>query len=165
MGLSVELHVTILKNMTIHEKIKKAVQEAMKERNTEKTNTMRGLLSAFTNELVALKMKPQELLSDDKTLLVIKREIKKRRESIAQFSAGNRPDLVEAEERELAFIKPYEPASLSEEEIKKIVLAKKAELNITDKSKAGILTGAVMKELAGKADGAAVSKIINSFFD
>mgnify|MGYP001598903652 CR=1 FL=1 len=136
----------------------------MKERNVEKTNTLRGLLSAFTNELVALKMKPQELLPDDKVLLVIKREIKKRRESITQFKAGNRPDLVEAEERELAFIKPYEPASMSEEEIRKIVLAKKTELNITDKTKAGILTGAVMKELSGRADGATVSKIIQEIF-
>lgn len=154
----------VLKNMTIHENIKQKVQEAMKERNSEKTNTLRGLLSAFTNELVALKMKPQELLPDDKALLVIKREIKKRRESITQFATGNRPDLVASEERELAFIKPYEPVSMSEEEIKKIVLAKKAELNITDKSKAGILTGAVMKELSGRADGSIVAKIIDETF-
>lgn len=146
--------------MTIHETIKQKTQEAMKERNSEKTNTLRGLLSAFTNELLVLKMKPQELLPDDKALLVIKREIKKRKESIAQFEAGNRPDLVATEERELVFIKPYEPVSMSQEEIRKIVIAKKESLDITDKSKIGVLTGVVMKELSGQADGKIVNEII-----
>jgi uncharacterized protein YqeY len=141
------------------------VQEAMKERNEVKVNTLRGLLSAFTNELVSLKLKPQELLPDDKALSVIRREVKKRKESIAQFTAGNRLDLVKNEEAELVFIEPYVPASMSEEEITKVVLAKKEALGITDKSKIGILTGAVMKELAGKADGATVNKVVASLFN
>lgn len=151
--------------MTIHETIKQAVQEAMKERNEVKVNTLRGLLSAFTNELVSLKLKPQELLPDDKALSVIRREVKKRKESIVQFTAGNRLDLVKNEEAELVFVEPYVPASMSEEDITKVVLAKKEALGITDKSKIGILTGAVMKELAGKADGATVNKVVASLFN
>lgn len=147
--------------MTIQEQVKEEMKEAMLARNPDKTTALRGLMAAFTNELVALKLKPQDPIADDKALLVIKREVKKRRESIDQFTKGNRPDLVEKEEKELAFILPYVPAGLSEEEIKKAVLAKKEALGITDKTKSGILTGAVMKELAGKADGALVAKIIN----
>jgi uncharacterized protein YqeY len=147
--------------MTIQEQIKEEMKSAMLARNTEKTTALRGLMAAFTNELVALKLKPQDPITDDKALAVIKREVKKRRESIDQFTKGNRPDLVEKEEKELAFILPYVPAGLGEEEIKKIILAKKEALGVTDKTKAGILTGAVMKELAGRADGAVVAKIIN----
>lgn len=150
--------------MTIQDQIKEEMKQAMLARNTDKTTALRGLMAAFTNELVALKLKPQDPISDDRALGVIKREVKKRRESIDQFTKGNRPDLVEKEEKELAFILPYVPAGLSEEEIKKVVLAKKEELGITDKAKAGILTGAVMKELAGKADGATVADIVQKMF-
>jgi uncharacterized protein YqeY len=150
--------------MTIQEQIKENLKRAMLARDTEKISALRSLLAAFTNELVSLKLKPQEPLSDERARAVIKREIKKRRESIDQFTKGNRPDLVAQEEKELAFILPYVPAGLSEEEIKKVAMIKKEELAITDKSKVGVLTGAIMKELAGKAEGSTVLRVVQSLF-
>lgn len=131
----------------------------MLDKNQVKLGVIRGLLAAFTNELVSLKRKPDEFLDDEETLKVIRRESKKRKDSIEQFKAANRADLVEPEEAELAYIETYLPAMMDKEEIKKVVAAKIAELNVTDKSQIGKLLGAVMKELSGKADGGDVKAI------
>ena len=137
----------------------------MREKNQAKLNALRSLLAAFTNELVAEKKTPGSPVSDELALRVIKRAIKSRKDSIAQFGAAGRQDLVENEEAELAYIESFAPASVPAEEIKKAAEAKKAELGISDKGKAGILVGAVMKELRGRADGDEVKRIVDSSFN
>ena len=148
----------------IQEHIKNEMKSAMREKNQAKLNALRSLLAAFTNELVAEKKTPGSPVSDELALRVIKRAIKSRKDSIAQFGAAGRQDLVENEEAELAYIESFAPASVPAEEIKKAAEAKKAELGISDKSKTGILVGAVMGELGGHADGAEVKKIVESLF-
>src|SRR3989344_7331730 len=145
--------------MTLHEQIKKELPEAMKARDAERLRAVRNLIAAFTNELVAKMMKPQDILPDDLALAVIRRMVKQRKDSIAQFKAGGREDLVTSEETELAFLQKYLPEEMSEDAVRAAVLKKKEELGITDKSQIGALMGAVMKELKGKADGNAIKKI------
>ncbi len=144
--------------MTTHENIKNEIREATLAKDETRLSVLRGLLAAFTNELVAQKKKPQEILPDEDAVSVIKRSAKQRKESIEQFRRGGREDLAEAEEKELKILQKYLPETMGLEEIKKVALAKKAEMGITDKSKIGILVGAVMKELKGKADGVDVKK-------
>ena len=79
----------------MHEKIKKQVREAMKFREELKLSVLRSMLTAFTNELVATKRKPQEELPDEEVVQVIRRLAKQRKESIEQFTKGNRPELAE----------------------------------------------------------------------
>ena len=90
--------------------------------------------------------------------------VKQRQDSIEQFRAGNREDLASAEEAELNILKTYLPAQMSEEQIRAMAESKKAELGITDKTKIGILTGAVMKATGGQADGNVVKQIVESLF-
>ncbi len=136
----------------------------MKQKDATKVNTLRSLLAAFTNELVAEKKAPDSPVSDELALRVIKRAVKQHKDSIAQFSVGGRADLVAQEEKELTYIEPLLPKSAGEDEIRRIAEAKKAELGVSDKSKVGILVGAVMKELGGNADGTEVKKIVESLF-
>lgn len=150
--------------MTIHEQIKGQIKEAMLAKDEMKLSVLRGLLAAFVNELVSQKRKPQETLSDEDAIAVVKRSAKQRKESIEQFTKGGRIDLAKTEEAELASLQKYIPASMSIDEIKKIVLTKKEEMGIVDKSKLGQLVGAVMKELKGKADGADVKKAVEEIF-
>lgn len=145
----------------LHEKIKAELKQAMLEKNQVKLGVVRGLLAAFTNELVAQKKKPDEKLDDETALHVIKREAKKRKDSIAQFKAGGRADLADAEEAELTFIEVYLPRLMSREEIRKVAEQKKAELNISDKAGAGKFTGALMRDLKGKADGSDVKAVVD----
>ena len=138
---------------------------AMKAREEVKLRVLRGLLASFTNELVAKKKKPNDTLDDEGALFVIKRAVKQRLDSIAQFEKGDRNDLAEIEKEELKILSVYVPKMMSKEEILKVAEAKKQELGIEDKSKMGIFMGAVMKELKGKADGGDVKEVIDSLFE
>ena len=151
-------------HMTLHESIKGELKEALKAKDAVRLRTVRSLLTAFMNELVATKRTPQDMLTDDEVLTVIKRSAKQRKESITQYEAAGRTDLSEPEKEELAILEAYLPKLMSQEEIKPIVEAKKAELGVEDKSKMGVLVGAVMKELAGKADGADVKAVVEASF-
>lgn len=150
--------------MSLHEDIKASLKDALKAKEEARLRTIRGLLTAFTNELVATGHKPQDILPDEAVLTVIKRLTKQRKDSIEQFEAAGRTDLSAVEKEELVILEAYLPAMMSQEQIRPIAEAKKAELGITDKSKLGMLVGAVMKELAGKADGGDVKAVVESLF-
>ena len=147
--------------MSLHEQIKGEIKKAMLEKNPIKLGVVRGLVSALTNEAVVKGHKPDEFLNDEETLNVIRRVAKQRKDSIAQFTAGGRADLAEAEQVELAFVETYLPQLMSREEIKKVAMAKLTELGNPDKSQAGKVTGALMKDLKGQADGADVKAVID----
>lgn len=148
--------------MSLQIDIKAHMVEAMKAKDAVKLQTLRGILSAFTNELVNLKRTPQDTLSDEEALAVIRRAVKQRKDSIDQFVAGGRPELAEDEKAELAVLEAYLPAMMSEEEVMKIALAKKEEMGEIDKSKAGQFMGILMKDLKGKADGDVVKKVVDN---
>ena len=150
--------------MTLHEQIKAELKEALKAKEAVRLRTIRSMLTAFMNELVATSRTPQDILTDEEVLAVIKRLAKQRKESITQYEAASRPELAEPEKAELTVLESYLPQMMSREEIEPIVVAKKAELGIDDKSKMGMLVGAVMKELAGKADGADVKVVVEAQF-
>lgn len=146
--------------MSLHEQIKGEVKQAMLAKDTVKLSVVRGMISSFTNELVATGKMPQDILDDAGVLKVIKKLANQRKDSIDQFEKGGRPELAEGERTELTILEKYLPALMSREEIKKVAIAKKEALDITDKAKAGQLTGAIMKELAGQADGNDVKAVV-----
>lgn len=143
------------------EKIRGAMKDAMRAKEGEKVTTLRSLIAAFTNELVAQKRPPSEELSDADVLTVIKRAAKQRKDSIEQFEAGGRQDLADKEKRELTIIEAYLPETASKDDIAKVVEAKIAEMGCAgDMSKMGMLMGAVMKEFGGNADGNDVKEVV-----
>lgn len=144
----------------LHRQIKEEIKGALRERDELRLSVLRGLLASFTNEVIARGRKPDGMLSDEEAIDVIKRAVKQRKESIEQFNKGGRPELAQKEQQELEMLKVYLPEAMSALEIEKVARAKKSELEITDKSKSGLLVGAVMKELKGNADGALVKKIV-----
>jgi len=152
---------SIIEYMKTHEQIKETLKDAMRAKDTTKVLVLRNLLASFTNELVAKKEGPQGMLSDEDVLVLIKRAVKQRKDSIEQFAKGGREDLVAEEKKELAVLEEYLPEAMSVEDIRKVAEAKKAELGIEDRSKMGILMGAVMKEVGTNADGADVKNVVN----
>ncbi|MBI2482186.1 MAG: GatB/YqeY domain-containing protein [Candidatus Vogelbacteria bacterium] len=148
----------------LHQQIKDEIKIAMKAKDSVKLAVVRGLSSALTNELVAKSRKPDELLNDEETLTVIKRAARQRQDSIEQFKAGGRDDLVANETAEMVILQTYLPAQMSREEIIKIAETKKTELKVTDKTKAGILIGAIIKASGGTADGAVVKEVVDNLF-
>ena len=136
----------------------------MKAKDEVRLRTIRSLLTAFTNELVATNKTPQDRLDDESALAVIKRQVKQRKDSIEQYTAAGRAELAEPEQEELAILESYLPQMMSRTEIEPVAKAKQAELGITEKSQMGKLIGAVMQELKGKADGGDVKAVVESLF-
>ncbi|HWP61611.1 MAG TPA: GatB/YqeY domain-containing protein, partial [Candidatus Paceibacterota bacterium] len=124
-------------------------------------DTLRGAMSAFTNELVAKGRKPTEELTDDEAVAVLKRLGKQRKEAVEQYEKGGRAELAQKEAAELKIIEQFLPQMASREEIEEVAKAKIAEMKL-DASGAGKLTGAIMKEFAGRADGNDVKAVIAS---
>lgn len=148
----------------MQEQIRAELTKAMKERNELTLRVLRRVIASITNELVSKGKKPQEKMTDEEVIAVIKKMVKQGKDSIEQFSKGGRNDLVENEQNELNVLERYLPQMMSEEKIKELAIAKKDELGVVDKSKAGILVGAVLKETKGSADGQIVKKIVDSLF-
>ena len=136
----------------------------MMAKDSIRLETYRGMLAAFTNELVSKGRKPNEMLTDEEAVVVITRLSKQRKDSIEQFKKGNREDLVKKEEAELAILETYLPKLMDRSEVETIARTKKDELGITDAAKKGMLMSALMKDLKGKADGSVVKEVVDSLF-
>jgi uncharacterized protein len=91
----------------LHEQIKNNIKEAMMAKDAVRLETYRGVLAAFTNELVSKNRKPNEMLTDEEALVVVKRMIKKGSKAIPLFKQGNRQDLVDKEEAEIKILESF----------------------------------------------------------
>lgn len=151
--------------MSIENTIKEALKEAMKNKDEVRLSVMRNIKAACTNELVATGQTPQSEVTDELALTVIKRLAKQRKDSIEQFRNGGREDLAIQEEKELTVLEELLPKMMSQDQIRPVAEKKKSELGVEDKSKMGILIGAIMKELGGQADGADVKTVVESLFN
>lgn len=146
--------------MILHEKIRELIKDAMRAKDAVRLDTLRGVLSACTNHLVASGKKPQEMLTDEEVVAVITRLSKQRKDSIEQYTTGNRPDLVAEESAQLAVLMEFLPTLMSEAEITAFVENKKS--TFTPDTKKGMVMAEIMRDLKGKADGALVKKVVDS---
>lgn len=119
------------------------------------TTTVRQVLSSLKN---AEKEKRAPLTNED-VVRILMTEAKRRREAAEAFAKGDRKELQEREEKELAYISQYLPAQMSDEEIRAVV---DRVIGTMSSPAVGAVMGAVMKELKGKADGGAVKRIVSS---
>ncbi len=134
------------------------LKAAMKSGDVLKRDTIRFVQSAVKNEAIEMR-KPASELSDEEVLAVVKKLSKQRKDSIAQYQAANRMDLVEKEQAELALIEVYLPAQLPEAEVERIVREAIAETGATDKSALGKVMGVAMKKATGQVDGNVIRTI------
>jgi len=150
--------------MALVDTIKDAMKQAMRDKDQVQLTVLRGMVSAFTNELVASGKTPQDPVTDEIAMTVIKRSAKQRKDAIEQFTAGGRDDLAANEQAELAIIETFLPEMMSKDEIRVIAQAKKEALGVTDKASTGKLIGALMGELKDKADGGDVKAVVDELF-
>lgn len=153
--------------MSIHQNIKNQIVEALRAKDTVRLDTLRGLNALFMNEVLSQKSPSEsEFLPDDKALALIKRSVKQRHDSIRQFEIGKRMDLADKERAELAILETYLPKSASKEEIHAVATKVAGEMmkggGALDAKSAGKLTGMIMKELAGNADGNDVKAVVEA---
>ena len=132
------------------------MKTAMKAKDKERLAVIRMLKASLQNE----EIKVGHELNADEELTILSREMKQRRDSLAEFEKAGREDLSEKVKIEIAIVEKYLPAQLSDEEIRQIVTQAIADTNATSPSEFGKVMGAVMPKVKGKADGNQVNAIV-----
>lgn len=129
--------------------IQKNMKTAMRARETERLSTIRSLIAAIKQR----EIDDQITLDDAGVIKVIEKMIKQRCDSIAQYKAGNRHDLVDKEQREIDLLQKYLPEALSEAEIEKIVNQTVEQTNAISMKDMGKVMTALKEKLEGQRVG------------
>ena len=141
------------------EKIKTDLTAAQKERDELLVSTLRYFLSAVKDREIELRPQGKEI-DDVEVVSLIEKQIKQRKESIAEFEKAQRQDLVEKETKEMGILSAYMPAQMSEEEVQKLVDEAVSQSGATTQSDMGKVMALLMPQTKGKADGAMVSRMV-----
>lgn len=145
----------------LHDQIKEELKIAMKSSDIQRTGVLRMVLAGINSKKIELRAasgKEVEALTDEQVLDVIRKEVKKRKESICAFETGGRPELAAHEKEEFDILKVYLPAEMSEVDIVKII---ESVIAASHGSKEfGALMKLVMQELKGKADAALIAQLL-----
>lgn len=142
--------------MELLEKLLEDQKLAMKAREKLRLNVIRGLRSEIKNAEIARK----QPLTEEEALSILQRELKKRKEALADYERSGRSSLLQELKEEMEIISAYLPPQLSEEEIKEMAQKAIAGLGATSKKEMGKVMGVLMPQVKGKADGAIVRKIV-----
>ena len=140
----------------IYEQILSDIKETMKSKNSEKLLTLRTLHSEIKN----VGINKRKEITDEDIASVIAKGIKLRLEAIEQFKTGNRIDLVEKEEAQIAIYKTYQPKQLELSEIEELVSQAIADTGAATLKDLGNVMKAVMPLVKGKADGQIVNQVV-----
>jgi uncharacterized protein YqeY len=142
--------------MSVLPRLEEEVKDAMRARDNPRRDALRLILSSLRSAEKAL----QRPLSDEEELQVLQRERKKRQEAADGFRSGDREESALKEEGELAILEEFLPEPLGEEEIDRIVDDAIAENKATSMRDMGRVMADVMPQIAGRADGSAVSQLV-----
>jgi uncharacterized protein YqeY len=144
--------------MSLKERVQEDMKSAMRAGDKERLGTVRLILAGIKQREVDERI----LLDDVQVLAVLEKMVKQRRESIAQFEAGGRADLVAKETAELAVISAYLPSPLSESELDALIQAAIAESGAASIKDMGKVMGIIKSKAQGRADMAAVGARIKA---
>lgn len=143
--------------MTLYEKLESDMKTAMKAGNPVNLSVLRMLIASVRQVQIDKNLKSIE---DADVLQILKRHIKQRKESIEQFTNGNRPDLAEKETLELKVLQAYMPAEIGEEELAKIVNEAVIASGAKTKADTGKVMKLVMEKTKGRCDGKVVNQLV-----
>jgi len=144
--------------LTLRETINTDVKNAMKAKETKKRDALRLLTSAFKQ----IEVDERKDLTDADVIKIIQKQVKSRNDSITQYKAGGRDDLVQIEMDEIAFFMPYLPAQLSDDALATAIKEIITKVGATTMKDMGKVMGMSSKELDGKADGKRINECVKS---
>jgi uncharacterized protein len=144
--------------MSLKDKITQDMKDSMKSGDKDRLGVIRLILSALKQREVDERI----VLDDSQILSVLDKMLKQRRESVTQFTQGNRKDLADKEEAEIKIIQAYMPAQLSDTELDQLVAAAVTESGAASVKDMGKVMSILKPKVAGKADMSAVSAKIKA---
>ena len=142
--------------MSLQERIDADLKDAMRAKDFARLNVLRMLKSALKYSAIE-KSTADADLADAEAIQVIRKQVKQRRDSIESFQKGGRPELAAKEESELAILNGYLPQAMAAEELAALVKLAIAEVGAVSKAQMGAVMKAVQAQVAGRAEGKAVS--------
>ena len=148
--------------MPLKDRLDDDLKSAIRAQDALRRNVLRSLRSEVHNEEIA-QQKPLE--DDDAIIGVISRQVRQRRESISEFRKGQRDDLVQREESELAVLLEYLPQQLTPEEIADLVREAVSEVGARGPGDKGRLMGKLMPMMRGRADGSVVNEVVTGILE
>ena len=141
---------------SIRHLIEEAVKSSMRERNKERTSTLRMALSELKKEEIDNKIE----LSNEDSIKILQRMIKQRKESMSQFLNAQRNDLAEKEESEIVILQDFLPEQMSEDDINKLVIEAINETDEKEPQDIGKVMSFLKTKIQGNADMGVVSKLV-----
>jgi len=142
---------------TLTERIRADLTESMKARNAEKTSTLRMLQSAFKYE----QIEAGHELSDEEAMVVIRKAVKQRQDSIEQYTKGNRPELAAKEQSEMELLKTYLQPELDDAELESGLREIVASTGAQSKKDMGKVMKEATARFKGRADGRKIQEIVS----
>ncbi len=142
--------------MSLEERLIEEMKQAMKSNDKLRLSTIRMIRSALKNKEIELRKK----LEDEEVAKVIQAMVRKGEESVEQFQAGGRTDLVDKEKKEIEIMKSFLPQPLSQEEIIKIIDQSIQETQASSMKDMGKVMKSVMPKIGGKADGKLINQLV-----
>ena len=140
--------------------LKEQIQSDLKSSMKSGDNIIRGVLRMLFSDIKNVEINEKKEINDEKIIEIIKKNIKSRKDSIEQYTKGNREDLASQEKAELEILEKYMPEQMGEDEVRKIVLDVISKSEASNASDFGKIMGAVMREIGNKADGNLVGGIV-----
>ncbi len=144
--------------MTLFDQISEDIKAAMKARDKVRLETLRNIKKVFLEAKTAPGA--NDTLEDEKALKILQKLAKQGKETAETYAQANRQDLAEAESAQVKVIEEYLPKPMSEAEIEQAVRAIITQTGATSMKEMGKVMGMASKQLAGKADGSAISAVV-----
>jgi hypothetical protein len=144
--------------VTLKEQITEDMKTAMRAKDAPRLGAIRLLLAAIKQREVDERI----VMDDAAVVAVVEKALKQRRDSVAQYEAGNRQDLADQEKFEIGVLSAYMPQALSAEEVAVVIVDTVAELDAKGPADMGKVMAAVKAKLAGRADMGQVSGLVKA---
>jgi uncharacterized protein YqeY len=144
--------------MTLEERLDADLKEAMRSGDNTRKLAIRAVKTAITEAKVSGT--EQRALTEEDVLRILQKQVKQRRDSVAEFTKGGRMDLVEKELAEIAVLEQYLPRQMNEAEVRSHAQQVIAELGVTDMKGLGPVMKRMTADLRGVADGQIINRVV-----
>ena len=142
--------------MSLKEKLQEDLKSSMKNKDTIRKSVVTLIRAAIKQHEVDNRVE----LADDAIIDIISKQLKQRKDSLAEFEKANRDDLVEETKSEIQVLEGYLPQQLSEEELEKIVIETIAEVGATSMKDIGKIMATIKPKTAGRAEGRKINELV-----
>ena len=145
----------------LSDQVTEDIKNAMRAKDTIALGTLRALKSAIKNSAIE-KGGADAVLEDAEVTAVIRKQVKQRQDSIAQFEQAGRTELAEKEKSEIAVLEKYLPAALTQDELDQAVAESIAETGATTRADMGKVMKVLQEKTGGRADGKTLSQAVQN---